>query len=368
MIKTAALVMVVPALGILAVLWFQHAQSVTLPAPTGPYAVGRADYDWVDQSRVDPVAPAPRPLRELTVWVWYPAAPTAQAANAGYEPPPLCAALEKHMGRIMATLLTHDLSRVRCHALRGVPLSPAQPHYPVVVFKPGIGALALDYTTIAENLASHGYVVAASDSPYSTAVVVYRDGRVVTRTTAGHPTEAQISTAERDQLLADLLHVWAGDERFLLDRLAVEPQFAGRLNLQSVGAFGHSFGGAAAFEFCTEDARCKAGVDLDGRLIGDELRPNALTKPFLFILSDHTGEAESGAILHELQSATAALPNRPALLTIAGSRHFNFSDLALTKNTRVARLFGMLGPIDERQMLTSAADRTRAFFDAYLPR
>ena len=57
----------------LAWLSWQQPASVTLPAPTGPYAVGRTFFDWVDEAWADPLAPVPGVQRELTVWIWYPA-------------------------------------------------------------------------------------------------------------------------------------------------------------------------------------------------------------------------------------------------------------------------------------------------------
>ena len=69
--------------GLVVWLLVQRNRAVALPAPTGPYAVGRAAYDWVDPAREDPfVAPGTR--RELLVWVWYPAAPAPGAAPALY--------------------------------------------------------------------------------------------------------------------------------------------------------------------------------------------------------------------------------------------------------------------------------------------
>ncbi|HEX4207404.1 MAG TPA: hypothetical protein VHZ51_25030, partial [Ktedonobacteraceae bacterium] len=61
-------------------------QTLVLPAPTGPYAVGRMEYDWTDQSRVDPLAPHAGTKRELVVWAWYPAAHVPGAQPASYLP------------------------------------------------------------------------------------------------------------------------------------------------------------------------------------------------------------------------------------------------------------------------------------------
>jgi predicted dienelactone hydrolase len=44
-----------------------------LPAPTGPYQVGRTEFDWVDPSRPDPESPSGH--REIVVCLWYPASP-----------------------------------------------------------------------------------------------------------------------------------------------------------------------------------------------------------------------------------------------------------------------------------------------------
>ena len=38
---------------VLGSLWLEHRGEVTLPTPTGPFAVGRAVYDWADDGAVD---------------------------------------------------------------------------------------------------------------------------------------------------------------------------------------------------------------------------------------------------------------------------------------------------------------------------
>ena len=297
-------------IAIAALLFWQHRQAVTLPAPTGPYAVGRADHDWIDRNRLDPIADEKGSFRELTVWIWYPAAATS-SPGVQYMPAPLRVALERHMGVILTRFLTRDLSLVRPHAIAGASLSPDSKKYPVLLLKPGIGALALDYTTLAEDLASHGYVVVGSDSPHSTTVVVYQDGRIARRTAAGRPAKGHA--------FDDLAKVWADDDRFLLDQLALMPAWRDKLDFQSVGAFGHSFGGAASLRFCSDEPRCKAAVDLDGALHGDA--EPATNKPLLFFLS---GQANSSApevqpIVSKIRSIANRLPNRPSFLTLAGS-------------------------------------------------
>src|SRR5436305_7404527 len=89
------------------------AQPVTLPAPTGPFRVGRTITEWTDPARVDPLAPAPGTPRRLAVWLWYPATPGPAAAPAAYTPGPWAGL---HLGGAMAWAETR-FDEVRVHAV-----------------------------------------------------------------------------------------------------------------------------------------------------------------------------------------------------------------------------------------------------------
>ena len=54
----AGLVVVLAIGGYVGYAAIRAAQPVTLPAPTGPYRVGRTITEWTDSARVDPLAPA----------------------------------------------------------------------------------------------------------------------------------------------------------------------------------------------------------------------------------------------------------------------------------------------------------------------
>jgi Platelet-activating factor acetylhydrolase, isoform II len=56
------------------------------------------------------------------------------------------------------------------------PVSPEQTSYPVVIMRAGASAFTADYTVLAEDLASHGYIVVGLDAPYRTFLVVLPDG------------------------------------------------------------------------------------------------------------------------------------------------------------------------------------------------
>src|SRR6202043_4012110 len=190
------------------------------------------------------------------------------------------------------------------------------------------------YTTLAEDLASHGYVVAGIDAPYRSGVVVFPDGRVIRRTDEneldGYDGEDFRRVAGR------LLTAWTSDMAFALDRLAqlnaFDPsgKFTGRLDLTRVGALGLSFGGAQAAQFCHDDARCKAAIDIDGGPFGSVVQ-EGMQKPFMFLIS-MTGsgvpaDPETRQVAADIRSIYDRLPRSTRLwMFIRGANHFLYSD------------------------------------------
>jgi hypothetical protein len=184
LVRATAVAVLLGSLGIVSVLGLlllDHNRETTLPAPTGPLAVGRTTYVWND-THADVPAPRPGIPRTLVAWVWYPAAPRRPGQACGdYLPAPLRTALERERGVLLTQFATRDLARVRTHSLVDADESPRQPAYPVVLMRVGLAALTTDYTSLAEDLASHGYVVVGVDASYRSFVVVLPDGSVIAR-------------------------------------------------------------------------------------------------------------------------------------------------------------------------------------------
>jgi pimeloyl-ACP methyl ester carboxylesterase len=244
--------------------------------------------------------------------------------------------------------LTHDWAKVRCHSLRNAAKRPGA--YPVVVFRGGASAPVVNYTTLLEDLASHGYVVVGFDAPGRTGVVVFPDGRVVRRTPENNP-ELCADTGCYNRLLA----LWTSDMAFVLDHL----------HATHAGVFGHSFGGSQAAQFCSDDPRCKAGIDIDGILLGNVVQ-RGIHKPFLFMLSDHSGESgrEHDRVIADMKSVYDRLPpNGRGYVVLPGANHFGFSDDGALLKSRLLRA---LFRIDGRRQLAATVENVHRFFDAHL--
>jgi dienelactone hydrolase len=355
-------------------LWLDHTRLTTLPTPTGPFKVGRSTYVWTDETRANPFAPVPSTRQELAIWIWYPAAITPSAKPSEYFPASWRRALEQHQGLLLTKLLSRDLARIRTHSWTDAIVSPDQSPYPVVILRAGGGALSTDYTSLAEDLASHGYVVVSFDAPYRTVVMPLPDGRVATR--SGRDNVESMPHGEAEQFANKLMSAWIGDTQFVLDKLQQlnnDPagRFKGKLDMQKIGIVGHSLGGATAAQFCHDDDRCKAGIDIDGMPFGNVIR-QGLHQPFFFILSDHSREpgAEALRVKSDIESIYNATPvGSRWQVTIVGANHFSFSDQMLTKSgilISILQMSGRFGHLEKHRGLVVASACVRTFFDVYL--
>ena len=145
-IKGFAVLAMLGVLGIgvlLGSLWLEHKAGLTLPTPTGSFAVGRAIYDWTDDVALDDLAPVPGTKRELLVWIWYPSAAGQSVAMDNYLPAQMQAAAKPNGG--LLRLLTRDLAKVHGHSIREADLSPEQRSYPVVIMRGGASAAVWSY-------------------------------------------------------------------------------------------------------------------------------------------------------------------------------------------------------------------------------
>jgi hypothetical protein len=205
------------------------------------------------------------------VTFWYPA-----TAKAGVLPE----AFVESNATLYAYLNTRNpsiVARFVSHALPDVPLATNEPAYPVLIFSHG-GGFRRQNTDKALELASHGYVVLAVDHQHAEASVLPNDQVMIGTGFCAEPKSCFLPAF--DSALKDV--------RFLADELSrinsSDALFAGRLDLERLGAVGYSWGCVPAAEFCRIDMRCKAVVLLDvGSILeaAPDLMQVGLQKPFL---------------------------------------------------------------------------------------
>ncbi|MFE2723588.1 alpha/beta hydrolase [Kitasatospora sp. NPDC059327] len=251
---------------------------IDLPAPTARRPVGTVALHLVDHARQDPFAPAPGP-RELMVQLWYPALGIAGRPRAPYTTARVAAVIETAL-----PLNPGTIGALRPTARTGAPATPGA--LPLLLLGHGRKGGRSNCTALAEELAAHGYLVAAIDHTYDAAAVEFPDGRLVRSALSDAPEDWD--AAEREEIAARV-----DDLRFVATELtagatARRPGLPGA-DARRIGVLGHSMGGAAAAEALRRDDRFLAGLDLDGGLFGSPVAELGLDRPFLLLtsLADH---------------------------------------------------------------------------------
>lgn len=335
---------------------------VTFPDLSGPYKVGRTSYEWIDQSRPETFASAPGLKRDLVVYIWFPASVTKRtkiapymdgglmwdiwSGRSGREGPTFVRTTSPHAG-------LENL--VHTHAYSSSLVDTDKPSYPVIIFVPSIHGTALNYASIVEDIASHGYIVIGTNIPFTSSVVSYPDGRLVV-------------SGVNQQVIGDpnpvanplLLAILTKDIQFVLDQAenlnATDESFKGHLDLKHVGVLGHHQGGQISISAITTDPRITAGAALEAATTADPEN-----KPFLFVGSGF-GTASRPAQLTQDQHG----------LLVDGMIVGNYGDFAFLVpiipeiNPPPPNPNAILGGIDPARGAQIVNSYLVAFFDHYL--
>ena len=254
-----------------------------LPEPTGPCPVGTTSLWLTDASRPDPWA-AGVSARELMVSLWYPATPS-DGQRARYMTPAESGLQLTSRG---ITGVPQDaLSTVRTNAVSDATPAGRQRAFPLVVLSPGFTNARSALTALAEDLASHGYVVAGIDHTYESFATAFPDGRVTTCLARAAPRRDR-----KEEVAAGR----AADVCFVLDELTgAHPAWPGAalIDPSRMAMAGHSAGGAAAIAAMLADSRIRAGIDMDGATHA-QIPDDGLSRPFLFLGKQSSYTPERG--------------------------------------------------------------------------
>jgi dienelactone hydrolase len=320
-----------------------------LPIPTGDYDVGVIDRELNDPTRD----------RRLMVSVWYPAAVAGTPAPLVANPNIIIAGLADSYG-FPAFALDH-LRYFTVHASMGAPILEQNTPFPVLVFSHSMTGLRLQNSTTLQDLASWGYIVVAIDHTDAAAITAFADGEVRPFDLTRFSITVENDGQQRAAITENMFPVLVADQRFVYDTLELwatsDAIFAGKIDTERIGSFGHSFGGATALEVCRVDRRCRAAADLDGGLYGAMLTAptNAPT-----LLMTSAGSTENDTAMRQWTAMINAAMGDSYWIELPNSDHLSFTLAPLLSPILVSDGF------DQRAGLNAIDRYVRAFFDVYL--
>jgi dienelactone hydrolase len=226
------------------------------------------------------------------------------------------------------------------------------------VLSPGFTNPRSTLTGLAEDLASHYYVVAGIDHTYESLATAFPDGRVTTCLAREAPRRGQ-------GFWEKVVTGRAADVSFVLGELTgAHPAWpgAGLIDPSRIAMAGHSAGGATAIAAMLADSRVRAGLDMDGSTHA-RIPDHGLSRPFLFLgkQSNYTPGDEGAVTTWERD--WELLTGWKRWLLVAGATHASFTDLALLADQSGIDIGSALSGA---RSLDITRAYVRAFFDQHL--
>jgi hypothetical protein len=355
------------------------------PPPSGPYAIGTSTHHWVDSDRPEIFTADPDDRRELMVQIWYPATDDPSASRAPYvdDAEALAPALAR-LSHVPEFTFQH-FSYVTSNAVRSATVAADGRRYPVLIFLEGLNGFRQMNTFQIQELASHGYVVAAVDQPYVAANVTFPGGRQAvgfTKEQLNPAIQQSISPAESAPVLNGrplengVVPYLAQDAVFTLNRVAAlnldDPNgiLTGRLDLAQVGVFGVSLGGIVGGEVCRLDPRVQACLVMDAPMPVHVVQAG-LRQPSMWITRDAAtmqleGWPQADIDQHQatMRAVYESVPGNGYFVRIPGMFHVNLTDIPYW--SPLFPWLGVTGPVDGERTHRIINSYSLAFFDRHL--
>ncbi|RPA99964.1 alpha/beta-hydrolase [Choiromyces venosus 120613-1] len=343
--------------------FFHHAAAIALPDPSGPNKIGTYNFFITDTSRNDVFAPTPQP-RRILMTLYYPTTTSTYAnfPHPEYVTPSIGAFYESYLG-----LPNGTFKSIIPNSYYGAPVKSR--NVKLILFSPGFGASRQVYATLAEDLASHGYMVAALDATYDSPIVEFPDGTIAVSNANENLTMGEIEKYY-DERVKDAVFVVKSFANVSLTSV-IPGAGAKGLKVDRVGMFGHSLGGATSAGLMAADDSILGGVDLDGALFGSPITAG-LKKPFVLFGAEGHNRTNDETWKSFWNSPSKGWKRE---LSLKDARHITFTDYPpLVEILGLKALFpkevieAVVGSIGGLRAMTIQRVYLKAFFDKVLSR
>ena len=334
-----------------------------LPKPDGPFDVGSMKFYWVDESRKEWYLDSYLDKRKLMVQIWYPALQPVDQKSMFY-----IERMDERLKYISNELevpeyLLKNIVDIKSNSYKDA-LS-IEGRFPVILFSHGLGGMRTQNSIQFEALASHGYIVVSTDHMYDSNIALYPDQNFAIN--LSHTDS--LDGSDWYEIRNKQIDYRVGDISFLIDKLYeinngdIKTTLQQKINLDKIGIFGHSFGGATSILSTIRDNRIDACLTYDAWFV--PIEENVLSKyfdkPFL-----HVGQIkwENELNYQKLDLFLNHCDNDSYKLAIQDSKHFDFTDIphfsSLTEKLNIS------GKINKNDLMMILNDLTIDFFNKYL--
>lgn len=333
-----------------------------LPPLTGHYSIGVQTFYMVDENRPENFTEdIVDDFREMMVHIWYPTKYYDTVSRVDYMDYQTFQWLKGRSPIPLFTIPNDAYTYVNPHGYLSPPIEEKEGGYPVIIFSHGYDGVYQIYTSLIEDLVSHGFIVVSINHPYIAGITVFPNGKTI------YVSSIPSNYSEANKWRSIALRSAVDDAKFVLSEIEdmnfTHPNFIGCFDLSKVGMYGHSFGGGATAICCYEDERFKAGLTLDGFFDSNNVY-GGIKKPFLMMMAESriTQDPYFNDIWENFTADAYAV-------WINGSEHYSFTDVGILLKHLIPaippKLLGF-GDIDPKRMVNITKSIVVAFFEKYL--
>ncbi|MBN2219942.1 MAG: hypothetical protein JW697_06665 [Kosmotogaceae bacterium] len=335
-----------------------------MPLPEGPHEVGFRSYEVSN--------PQPTSVAEINfsdpgkirLDIWYPAGDVSEALRKGWiDNDPLVFQGFEIMTGYPRELFEH-IYRVKTNSFVEAPPVEDSSIWPIMILLLGWSSISELHTSLAESLASAGYFVVSIEHPGACAVVSFSNGDV--HYFLGNDLLEKLPEGTRESKVGMLSKYLARDIDYAIEylqRMNCDPSsdFFERINMNNIGLYGHSGGGAVAIQYALVNSDVPM-VLADPTLEGFSTREldTAFSNEILLMTTE---EWESG-INGDYSSSIAKERNEHFYnLRISDMRHVDF---AMVRNlSPLTFFFGETGRfMNDEDAIRNLDSAVKLFFDS----
>jgi len=335
-----------------------------IPFPGGPHSVGFRSFEVTNPEPIGVTGISYSDAAKIRVDIWYPADGVSGYERKGWinNDPIVFEGFEIMTGYPKG--LFEHLYRVRTNSFIGALPSMDSSSWPIVILLLGWSSLSELHTSLAESLASSGYLVAGIEHPGACAVVTFSDNNVYYF--LGNDLLDGLPEGTRENKLRFLSEYLSRDIDYVIEFLKEMNEdpysdFFERLNMEGIGLYGHSGGGCVAIRYALSNEEVPmvlADPTLEGFTIEELVA--GFSNPVLLMTSSEWESGVNGEFLSKVSEASA---KQNYYLSISGMRHVDF---AMVRNlSPLTYCFGETGRfMNNKDAMNYLDSAVKFFFDS----
>lgn len=340
---------------------------------SGQYAVGTETFSLTDTSRKEKLGSKDE-YRNISVRIYYPAdkSETEGRKTADIFSENKKSAIQKafHLRRMSDEMMTAQYYENIPHAF--------EKKFPLIMFNHGYNSYVEANTFLCIELASHGYIIASVGHAYEAVENDYSDGnfdlydKTINKKMYNGMAGALIAqykimkaklspeeAYEKFKAFQDkyVPYIKSRIPEWNTDNICVLSELKNRYEKwidfsYGIGASGHSFGGALAYNLCQYNEDFTCGINIDGGLFG-EYENTVMKRPFFQICCKENFNVETKPLLNTTAPVHYAI--------FSNMKHMGFTDAKFYIPVKY-----LSGKMDSLIMYKHLSDIHIKFFNKYL--